>query len=184
MDGTIVIETERLRLRDWGEGDADEFHRHCNTDNVMRWLGGVQSREKYDDVVRRLARWQQEFGHSFWAVERREDGAFLGFCGLKHADGTGSSVPGEIEIGWRLREDAWGQGYAREAAMASLDFAFESLAAKRVVALTVAGNAASWGLMLRLGMRRREDLDYVDSGWPDKMNPVIVYEITRDEWRG
>ena len=177
-----MIETQRLLLRNWREGDADAFNRHCNTEAVMRWLGGVQSREKHDEIVHRLSRWQEEFGHTFWVVERKADGAFLGFCGLKLANGTNSSVTGEVEVGWRLREDAWGQGIAKEAATASLDFAFNRLGAPRVVALTVAGNEASWGLMKRLGMRRRADLDYVDPGWPETMNPVIVYEIDRGEW--
>ncbi len=63
------------------------------------------------------------------------------------------------EVGWRLREDAWGQGYAKEAAIASLDFAFDTLGADRVVAITFPGNEASWGLMERLGMTRRPELD-------------------------
>ena len=178
-----MIETERLRLRDWREADKDAFHRHCNTPSVMRWLGGVKTREEYDEIVDRLAGWQQSYGHTFWAVERKQDGELLGFCGLKIANGNGSTVLGETEIGWRFREDSWGQGYAKEAASASLDFAFATLGVNRVIALTVGGNAASWGLMKRLGMRRREDLDYVDPEWPDTMNPVIVYEIAREEWR-
>lgn len=177
-----MIETERLLLRNWREEDIPVFERHTNTENVMRWLGGVRSYEFIEEVLRtRLMRWQEERGFTFWAVERKEDGALLGFCGLKIADGAGSSVLGEMEIGWRLREDAWGRGYAREAA-ASLDHGFDALASERIVALTVAGNAASWGLMKRLGMRRREDLDYVDAHWPPEMNPVIVYEIERAEW--
>ena len=60
---------------------------------------------------------------------------------------------------------------------------FDTLGAERVVALTVAGNADSWGLMKRLGMRRREDLDYIDADWPESMNPTIVYEIERGQWR-
>ena len=179
-----MIETERLVLRGWREEDIAPFIRHLNTHAVMRWLGGVKSPEFLEGVVRhRFMRWQAELGHTFWAVERREDGALLGFCGLKRADGNGSSVMGELEIGWRLREDAWGRGYAKEGAAASLDFAFARLAAPRVVALTVSGNSNSWGLMRRLGMERREDLDYVDSDWPASMNPVIVYEMRREKWR-
>ena len=63
-----------------------------------------------------------------------------------------------MEVGWRFREDAWGQGYAKEAAIATLDAAFKRFGAEGVVALTVAGNTGSWGLMERLGMRRREEL--------------------------
>ncbi|MDB5672757.1 MAG: N-acetyltransferase [Alphaproteobacteria bacterium] len=178
-----MIETERLRLRNWREADSAAFHEHCNRAAVMRWLGGVQPRDRMDAVVERLIRLQEEKGHTFWVVERKEDDAFLGFCGLKIANGRDSKVTDDVEIGWRLREDAWGKGYAKEAAAASLDFAFDELKAQRVVALTVDGNAASWGLMRRLGMTRREDLDYVDPDWPDEMNPTIVYVLGADEWR-
>jgi RimJ/RimL family protein N-acetyltransferase len=178
-----MIETERLILRNWGEGDEESFHLHCNRPAVMRWLGGVQPREKMAEVVQRLTRLQEEKGHTLWVVERKEDGAFLGFCGLKIANGRDSKVLGDVEIGWRLREDCWGQGYAREAAIASLDFAFTRLGAERVVSITVDGNASSWGLMKRLGMHRREDLDYVDRDWPDEMNPVIVYVLEAEQWK-
>lgn len=177
-----MIETERLRLRDWREGDEALLFRHCNTEPVMRWLGGVQTFEEQKDVVERLRGYSRDYGHTFWAVERKEDGEFLGFCGLKRANGFESKVTGEVEIGWRLREDSWGRGYAREGASASLDFAFRQVRARRVVALTIAENKASWGLMLRLGMHRREDLDYSDPEWPATMNPVIVYELRREAW--
>jgi RimJ/RimL family protein N-acetyltransferase len=177
-----VIETPRLRLRDWTEADCEPFIRHTNTPAVMRWLGGVRTAEAIETVIRdRLMRWQADRGFTFWAVERIADGALLGFCGLKIADDQGSPVEGEFEIGWRLREDAWGQGYAREAATASLDHAFHALTAPRVVALTVDGNTASWGLMERLGMTRRPELDYQGPDWAE--DKIIVYAIGRDEWR-
>jgi len=59
-----MIETGRLRLRDWRAGDAELFYRHTNTENVMRWLGGVRSREFLDGVVDRLTGWQQTRGTS------------------------------------------------------------------------------------------------------------------------
>ena len=177
-----MIETERLALRNWRDGDADLFHRHTNNPAVMRWLGGVKTRDELREISDRLVRWQEERGFTFWVVERKEDEAFLGFCGLKVADGEGSSVAGDIEIGWRLREDAWGRGYAKEAATASLDFAFGTLDAPRVVALTMMQNEASWRLMERLGMTRRADLDYHEPRWGD-LNPIIVYAIERGGWR-
>jgi RimJ/RimL family protein N-acetyltransferase len=171
-----MIETERLILRNWREEDIGPFIRHTNTPAVMRWLGGVKSAREHRAAFRdRIMRWQ-ESGFTFWAVERKADCELLGFCGLKLADTPGSPIEGMVEVGWRLREDAWGQGYAKEAAIASLDFAFDRLGATRVVAITFEANAPSWGLMKRLGMSRRPELDYDDDRFPE-LNPTIVYEI-------
>jgi len=179
----MAIETARLLLRDWREADIDAFDRHTNTANVMRWLGGVASRAELEDRLRtRVMVWQAERGFTFWAVERKADGELLGFCGLKIADTPGSPIEGVHEVGWRLREDAWGQGYAKEAAIASLDHAFGQLGAVRVVAVTYKENGPSWGLMERLGMKRREDLDFDDPRYPE-LNPTIVYSIAREDWR-
>jgi RimJ/RimL family protein N-acetyltransferase len=175
-----MIETGRLILRDWSEEDIGPFMRHTNTPAVMRWLGGVRSEAEQQQEIGRIMRWQKERGFTFWAVERKADGELLGFCGLKIADTPGSPIEGMHEIGWRLREDVWGQGYAREAATASLDFAFGTLGADRVVAITFAPNAASWGLMERLGMTRRPELDYDDMRFPT-LNPTIVYDIRPGE---
>ena len=179
----MTIETDRLRLRDWREEDIEPFIRHTNTPAVMRWLGGVKPPEEHRKIIReRVMRWQKEMGFTFWVVERKRDGELLGFCGIKLADGEDSPIAGEYEIGWRLREDAWGQGYAKEAAAASLDYAFDRLGAGQVVAITFPGNEASWGLMERLGMRRRAELDHDDPRFPE-LNPTIVYSIDREAWR-
>jgi RimJ/RimL family protein N-acetyltransferase len=177
----MAIETERLILRDWREADIAPFIRHTNTPAVMRWLGGVQAAAGLETTVRtRMMRWQAERGFTFWAVERKADGALLGFCGLKLADTPGTSIEGVHEVGWRLREDAWGQGYAKEAAIASIGHAFDALGADRVVAITFPGNRPSWGLMERLGMTRRPEDDYDDPRFPD-LNPTIVYDIRPGE---
>jgi RimJ/RimL family protein N-acetyltransferase len=176
-----MIETERLTLRNWREADAEPFERHTNTPAVMQWLGGVKPPGFMRGVISdRFMRWQDELGFTFWAVERKLDGELLGFCGIKIADDPGSPVEGEYEIGWRLRQDAWGQGYAKEAASASLDRLFNHSAAERVVSLTVQGNAPSWGLMERLGMTRRPDLDYVGASWAE--GNVIAYVLEKREW--
>lgn len=176
----IVAETDRLRLRNWQPADADPFDAHLNTPEVMRHLGGVQPRAEVEAGIARLAACADAHGFTFWAVERREDLAFLGFCGLKpvRPEQTPEAFRGAIEIGWRLRADAWGQGYAREAAGAALDLAFGRFGLPRVIAMTVPPNSASWGLMRRLGMQARPDLDFD--------MPVhgrhIIYELEEQAW--
>lgn len=177
------LETERLILRDWREEDWPEFFRATNTPAVMQWLGGVLDSEGEARQRARVEASHAANGFCFWAVERREDGALLGFCGLKRADAPGSTVTGAIEVGWRLREDSWGRGYAKEAAIAALDAAFGRFGAEEVVALTVDGNTASWGLMERLGMRRRQELDYDDPRYERPWRRSIVYSIDREAWK-
>lgn len=178
----IATETERLVLREWGEGDSDRFYSIMNTPSVMRHLGGVQDRAKWDAAAERISGFQRDFGHTFWLVERKSDGELLGFCGLKRVNAEGTPLKGQFEIGWRLRESAWGQGYAKEAAIASLDLAFDRYEAPHVVALTIGPNAESQGLMKRLGMTRREDLDFDDPRFGPELNPTIVYSIDSAEW--
>ena len=180
----IVIETQRLVLRTWRDADVALMDRHCNTPAVMRWIGTLQSRDQIAAALGRMRALQAERGHCFWAMERKSDGAFLGFCGLKIAQDPGSTLQGEIEMGWRLRQDAWGKGYAKEAAAASLDFAFERLGAERVIAVTLGANEASWGLMERLGMRRAPHWDYREEVRGLGQATAIVYVIGRKEWRG
>ena len=172
-------ETGRLILRDWREEDWKPFWQATNTPAVMAWLGGVCDDAKRLAAQQRLLDYQEVHGHTFWCIERKEDGVILGFCGLKRCNQAGGPI-GEMEVGWRLREDAWGRGYAKEAALASLGIAFEKHGAEQVIALTVRPNAPSWGLMKRLGMERREDLDFANSDFGD--DTIIVYSVSREAW--
>jgi len=177
----LRIETERLVLRDWRDEDWAPFWRDTNTPAVMRWLGGVLDDERRLAAQGRILNYAAEHGHTFWAVERKDDGAVLGFCGLKRSNQAGGPQ-GEFEVGWRLREADWGKGYAKEAALASLDHAFAVLGAPQVIALTVAGNTGSWGLMERLGMERRADLDFANSDFDPEGGQIIVYSISAGQW--
>ena len=174
--------TERLLLRGWRDGDLELWNTWLNVPAVARTVGGLQSREEIAAALDRLVACEVEHGHTFWAVERLEDGAFLGFCGIKRltAPGVHASVAGAPEIGWRLREDVWGQGYAREAAQASLQLGFTRFGFDTVYAITLTHNKRSWGLMRRLGMVPRPELDFD--------MPVhgrhVTYSLGRDAWTG
>ena len=179
----IAAETARLRLREWGNGDRDDFYAIMNTPSVMAHLGGVQTPEGWGAAYQRIAGFTRDFGHTFWIVEDRTSGEILGFCGLKRVNAPGThDLTGQMEIGWRLRESAWGKGIAREAAIASLDLAFSRFAAPHVIAITTAGNLASQRLMERLGMARRADLDFTDTRFGPELNPQMIWRILAADW--
>jgi RimJ/RimL family protein N-acetyltransferase len=161
-----VIETARLLLRPWRDEDAEPFARINAEPEVRRYLGIAGTREEAEAGIARQRALQARLGHCFWAVERKADRALLGFCGLR--DGVPASpIAEDVEIGWRLGTPYWGQGFAREAASASLDWGFASLPLSRIVSITVAANRRSWGLMERLGMVRRPDLDFLHPALPE-----------------
>ena len=120
-------------------------------------------------------------GQCFWAIERRDDGLLLGFCGLRRGGHAGTPVPDELEIGWRLARHAWGRGYAREAAEAAIGWGWAHRSDARITAWTVPANSASWGLMRRLGMRHRPALDFDDPSFPagHPLSRHLVYTIDR-----
>lgn len=179
----IAATTDRLILREWEPADLDEFVAATNTPAVMRWLGGVWSREEHEAAFERVQSYQRDFGHTFWLIEDRASGELLGFCGLKRVNSAGAeALAGTPEIGWRLRDSAWGKGIAKEAAIASLDLAFTRFGYSEVVAITVTGNISSQGLMAQLGMRRRADLDYVDPRHADEYGPALVWSIAAADW--
>jgi RimJ/RimL family protein N-acetyltransferase len=179
----VITETERLRLRTWNEADRHNFYGRMNEPEVMEHLGGVQDFATWSAALDRLLGFQRDFGHSFWIVEERGSREMLGFCGLKRVNAPGGEpLQGQFEIGWRLHHSAWGRGIAKEAAIASLDLAFGRFGAPHVLAFTVVANSASWGLMERLGMTRRADLDFENPRYGPELNPTIVYRIDAADW--
>lgn len=174
-----MIETERLILRGWRDSDRAPFHAMGQDERVMATLGPLLWRDESDALIDRLQAILETHGFTFWAVERKADGAFLGFCGLKPG-AEDTPIEGEIEIGWRLAHDHWGKGYAREAAQASLDWGWANLDAPAIAAITSVDNRRSWGLMARLGMVRAAGDDFDHPKAIERLRPHITYRITRD----
>lgn len=181
----VVAWTERLVLREWEDEDEVRFYEVMNRPEVMRHLGGVQLPDEWRAAYTRVRGFQRDFGHTFWIIEDRESGKILGFCGIKRVNSPGAgALTGMHEIGWRLRPEAWGKGIAKEAAIASFDLAFGRFEAPHVLALTVRDNEPSQGLMKRLGMVRREELDFIDTRFGPDLNPSIVYWMDAADWPG
>lgn len=178
------IETDRLILREWRDADAPGLGAICRDPRVMEFLGPLQDDEEAAAAIGRQRAHQASSGFCYWALERKADGQLLGFCGLQPEPEAVPVIGGLPDIGWRLAYDAWGHGYAREAATAALAWGFATLDEDAIWAITVPGNRRSWGLMERLGMQRRHDLDFAHPllDRDDPLSPHITYWITRSEW--
>ncbi|RPE79666.1 GNAT family N-acetyltransferase [Vulcaniibacterium tengchongense] len=177
-----MIETVRLRLRPCRDSDKPAFAAILNTPRMTAELGGVRPRAEIDALVDKRIADQARHGHSYWAVELRDSGELIGTCGIRVADDyPGTPVQGMYEIGWRIAERHWGRGYAREAAQASLAWAWAHTPAPCVAAWTTPANERSRRLMQRLGLARRPELDFVKpaKGDAEPAMPLVVYAIDR-----
>jgi RimJ/RimL family protein N-acetyltransferase len=175
-EGTVILTTPRLLLRTFRLDDLPRYAALNAHPEVARWLGGPISREQSDSIAEWAQQCYEEEGIGLLAVERREDGAFLGMCGLHHQH----SYPDEIEVAWRLAYEFWGQGYATEAASAWLDHAFGRLDLPRVISITDRPNVRSLAVMRRLGMVFDHEAQVEDEG---QMFEAVVYSITAERWR-
>ncbi|MBB6505587.1 RimJ/RimL family protein N-acetyltransferase [Sphingomonas endophytica] len=172
-----MIGTERLILRAWRAADVAPFHAMGQDAEVMRYLGPETTIAGAGAMLHEANETARTFGRCFWAMERRADRAFIGFCGVEPGP-AGSPIAGLPEIGWRLARSAWGQGLATEAARAVLAAEWER-GTETVYAITVPANRRSWGLMERLGMTRVEDgdFDHPDLAPDSPLRRHVLYRI-------
>jgi RimJ/RimL family protein N-acetyltransferase len=153
-----LLETGRLVLRDWRDDDFAALHALCTCPQVMATIGPLHDEDATRRLLSRLMERSARDGHTFWAMERRDDDRVIGFCGVSR--GPVPPIEGVLEIGWRMAADCWGKSYAREAAEATLGWIAENRPGEPVCAITSVGNVRSRGLMERLGMRRDAGMDF------------------------
>ena len=178
----IIAETDRLVLRTIEEGDAAEHFRVLNTPAVMARLGGPKELHEIEAKHAKAMQFHAREGFSFLMMIEKASGELVGHCGLKRVDSELARNPGDMEIGWIVREDRWRRGYAREAIAAVLEWAFDRLDAPHVVAFTSELNVPSWKLMEAIGMQRCETLDFDDPAFPPEDRTTIAYRLTRKQW--
>lgn len=168
-----ILSTARLRLEPVSAGHLAGLLALHSDPEVTRYLGAHPERP-YDTlamIARAESRWRDwQFG--WWSIFERHSGELIGAGGVQYLNKT----PGEpLELGWRLRRDHWGMGYATEAANAMAAFAFDRLTAPMVCAVCRPDNRASQGVMQRLGMQ------HIDERMVDGVQ-VAFYELSRCAW--
>ena len=152
---TPWLETLRLAMREFTPDDFDDLFGLDTDPRVMKYIsrGKPATRAEVENSLRRILRYPTLYPDlGIWHTSRRDTGAFIGWFSLKYA---GKSP--DIEIGYRLRHDAWGQGYATEGATALAHYGFDDLGLQRIIGVTHPGNKASQNVLLKAGL--------ADIGW-------------------
>lgn len=143
----MIAVTDRLILRELSIGDAQSFFDLNNDPEVLQYTGDVpfKSVDEAENFLRDYSEYERS-GFGRWAVIRREDHTFLGWCGLKHNE------EGYVDIGFRFFQQFWGKGYATEAAQKCIDIGFSEYGLSEIIGRTAQQNLGSIRVLEKLGM--------------------------------
>jgi [ribosomal protein S5]-alanine N-acetyltransferase len=155
----IYFETQRLILRDWKEQDLNEF-RIMNKDlMVMKYFPKTLTDQETDLFYCRIQDEFSNLGYGLYAVETKYNNEFIGFIGFHIATFNAAFTPC-VEIGWRLKYEAWGNGYATEGAKACLKYGFDTLGFDKVYSFTSKVNLQSQNVMKKIGMNKVKEFKH------------------------
>ncbi|WP_020390076.1 GNAT family N-acetyltransferase [Kribbella catacumbae] len=177
------LATDRLLLRQWKDSDYEPFAAMNADPAVMEHFPALTTRADSDALIERSKARFAERGFGLWAVEVRETGQFIGFTGLSVPSFEAHFMPA-VEIGWRLAKDAWGNGYASEAARASLAYAFGPAGLEELVSFTTTTNKPSQRVMERIGMTHDQagDFDHPRLAAGHPLQRHVLYRIISAQW--
>ncbi|HEX4605338.1 MAG TPA: GNAT family N-acetyltransferase [Candidatus Angelobacter sp.] len=146
-----MLETSRLRLREFVSQDADALAAVLGDPVAMQYYPAAFARAEIDAWIRRNRARYLDPGFGLWAMVLKDSGELIGDCGcyVREIDGQF-----EFELGWHVRRDLWGNGYATEAAQHCIEYAFTVLGAKRIIALVRPENLSSCRVAEKIGMDR------------------------------
>lgn len=166
-----TLETERLILRQFCQADLDAYAEICANPEVMQYFATGQPwtrLESWRSMAVILGHWQLR-GYGLWAVEEKASRALIGRIGCWQPEGWP-----DFEIGWLLKRAAWGQGYATEAARASIQYAFEQLGRSHIISLIAPENYRSIRVAERLGEQLEGKAEVVG-------RTCLVYRLDREQ---
>lgn len=174
-----MIKTPRLILRRWRESDRKPFAALNADPVVMEYFPERLTRQQSESLIEEIEAGLEERGYGLWAVQVEATSEFIGFTGLEVPTFNASFTPA-VEVGWRLARSAWGNGYATEAARASLAFGFEEVGLVEIVSFTAATNMRSRAVMDRIGMIHKPGDDFDHPGLPNghPLSRHVLYRVT------
>ncbi|MGI9616519.1 MAG: GNAT family N-acetyltransferase, partial [Acidimicrobiales bacterium] len=174
----ISLESERLLLRRWQPTDLEPFAALNADPAVMEYFPKPLTRDESDAFVDRIEDTFEQHDLGLWAVEPRDSGGFIGYVGLWPATFDAHFTPA-IEVGWRLANACWGNGYAPEAAQCALDDGFGRLGLDEIVSFTAVGNDRSRRVMTKVGLSHDEadDFDHPSVPVTSPLRRHVLYRL-------
>lgn len=175
-----LFQSGRLGFRNWQDADLAPFAAITADPEVMEFFPSTLSFEETAGMIVRIKEHFDRYGYGLYAVDTLHDQQFIGYIGFSHPGFEAHFTPC-VEIGWRLRKAAWGQGYATEGARRCLQHAHDTLHLPLIYAFTATQNKRSENVMIKLGMEKTEGFEHprIAEGHPLKTH--VLYRINTDK---
>lgn len=179
----LELRTDRLLLRRWRPSDAEPFARMNLDPRVMEHFPALMTREETETAIVRIEDHFAAHGFGFWAIEVPDVASFIGYVGLRRVPWDAPFTP-NVEVGWRLAAEHWGNGYAPEAAQASLQFGFDALDLDEIVSFTVPENHRSRRVMEKIGMTFCPGEEFAHPMLPadHRLSVHVLYRLSRQDF--
>jgi len=173
---SYLIKTERLGIRFWRDEDIQPFAALNADEQVMRFFPSTLTYEQTEAMVQRMKSDTKTNGFTFFAVDILATEEFIGFIGLSKPNMQTYFTPC-VEIGWRLKASAWGNGYAPEGAKACLEYGFKELGIKEIYSFTPTLNHPSERVMQKIGMTKVGEFDHPKIEKGHRLERHVLYKI-------
>ncbi len=178
MEKNYLFKSERLGFRNWLDSDIPAMIELNANPNVMEFFPSIPSPDKTKSFIKKMQNQFREKGFCYFAVDKLEDGAFIGFIGLSEQTYEADFTPC-IDIGWRLKEQEWNKGFATEGAKKCLDFAFHTLKLDQIHSIAPVVNINSERVMKKIGMTKISTFEHPLLLEDERLKNCVVYQIKK-----
>lgn len=174
-----TIITPRLGLRNWQESDITPMSLLNQDKKVMEFFPATPTLEQTENFIRRMQAQFEKTGYCYYAVDRLDTGNFIGFIGMMYQDYESTFTPA-VDIGWRLNQAAWGNGFATEGAKACLTYGFETLELEEIYSVASVINIKSERVMQKIGMEKIDTFDHPKLLKVEHLKTCVLYRKRRE----
>lgn len=150
--------------------------------SVMRFFPKLLNKSETEKLILKIDEHWEKFGFGLFALEEKFSGKFFGFTGLMYTNFRSFFTPA-LEIGWRLDQNFWGKGFAKEAAAEVLRFGFENIQIKKIVSFTSRINHPSRGVMNSLGFHYSGEFEHPRVKLGSSLRTHVLYRIDFEDWK-
>jgi RimJ/RimL family protein N-acetyltransferase len=177
-----IFKSERLGFRNWNKNDLTEFAKLNEDLEVMEHFPKPLTEKESAELIERFQKHFKKNGYTYFATETLENKELIGFVGLAFQEYITEFTPA-IDIGWRLKKNAWGDGYATEGAKKCLEFAFNELNLESIIATCTEKNSKSENVMKKIGMEKIGEFKHPKLKEYPEYEKNICYGINKNVWQ-